>query len=566
MDCTAEPSELTALMGPSGAGKTTLLNIMRGTAEGKITAGEVLANGSPIDPHKLKLVSNLIPQDDVLFPSLTVRQQLHYAAQLRCSGTAEDRSNIVSELIARLSLTACADTLTGSTLVRGISGGQRKRLSIALELLTFPSVLFVDEPTSGLDSKTALDVMQVRSADLAPYRLWQHSQPRLPGSTPKRLVCRVAFAVRCAQSIAVQLLQELAHVEGIAVIAVIHQALICTALPSSSQLHPTDVSLGFDACPACAAVDGAGTRRLGLRRICPHRGCAHTFWGCFLAAVLQVLPAFRQTDPFGRRCRRPCAHTDEVLGKCQLGPTCPRATQSLQPDTALFASPALPSWRAAGHRRASPSIADAHAHHTDGSPSGVQGACASRGPWRRRCPSPRPLVCHVAAVARGPCRRIRLPANTDAVGHAGDPTGGTLRYAAGYSIAGLMENPADFLIDALQAKRKANAAKSSVREGPGGAGRGRAGARCSARRGRGRMTRTASRTRGQRRARPTCRTRSSPSRRSARSAEGVARLAGPSARQLQRVPARARTGPSARRVHSRRSLHRALVAARARRR
>ena len=125
VDCTAEPSELTALMGPSGAGKTTLLNIMRGTAEGKITTGEVLANGSPVDPHRMKLVSNLIPQDDVLFPSLTVRQQLHYAAQLRCSGTAEERSNTVDDLISRLSLTTCADTLTGSTLQRGISGESR---------------------------------------------------------------------------------------------------------------------------------------------------------------------------------------------------------------------------------------------------------------------------------------------------------------------------------------------------------------------------------------------------------------------------------------------------------
>lgn len=292
VDCTAEPSELTALMGPSGAGKTTLLNIMRGTAEGKVTAGEVLANGSPIDPHKLKLVSNLIPQDDVLFPSLTVRQQLHYAAQLRCSGTAEDRSNIVSELIARLSLTACADTLTGSTLVRGISGGQRKRLSIALELLTFPSVLFVDEPTSGLDSKTALDVMQVRSADLAPYRLWQHSQPRLPGSTPKRLVCRVAFAVRCAQSIAVQLLQELAHVEGIAVIAVIHQALICTALPSSSHSTPPMFPLALMCAPhaqlsmgrgrdawACgaSAPTGAAPTRSGFAFLQPSSKCFQLF-------------------------------------------------------------------------------------------------------------------------------------------------------------------------------------------------------------------------------------------------------------------------------------------------
>jgi len=162
-----EHSQLVALMGPSGAGKTTLLNVLCGRAGGLID-GDVLLNDRPLHPKTVKLISNFIPQDDILLQSLTVHETLSYAAQLRISPEqgASFREQKIEELLDELSLAVCRDTLVGSIEKRGISGGERKRVSIAVELLTNPSLLFVDEPTSGLDSKCALDVCSILS-DLA---------------------------------------------------------------------------------------------------------------------------------------------------------------------------------------------------------------------------------------------------------------------------------------------------------------------------------------------------------------------------------------------------------------
>eukprot|EP01047_Picozoa_sp_COSAG01_P032895 COSAG01_NODE_2397_length_7771_cov_12.578076_7_plen_371_part_00 len=155
-----EPGQVTALMGPSGAGKTTLLNVLSGHAEdyGKVS-GSVTANGADL-PSGFRQLCCLVPQDDVLLPGLTVAQTLRFGAALRLNTPREQREAHVTATMEALGLLECKDVLVGSAEqnMRGISGGQRKRTSIALELLKNPSVMFLDEPTSGLDSKMAEDV------------------------------------------------------------------------------------------------------------------------------------------------------------------------------------------------------------------------------------------------------------------------------------------------------------------------------------------------------------------------------------------------------------------------
>lgn len=158
------PGKVTALMGPSGAGKTTLLNVLSGHANdyGYIK-GEILANGSP-PPNDFRRLCALVPQDDVLLPGLTVIQTLRYTAALKLKLPAALREQRVEEIMHYLGLTGCRDVLVGDVDLRGISGGQRKRTSIALELITNPPVMFLDEPTSGLDSSMAEDVAKLLSA------------------------------------------------------------------------------------------------------------------------------------------------------------------------------------------------------------------------------------------------------------------------------------------------------------------------------------------------------------------------------------------------------------------
>ena len=152
-----QPGTCTALMGPSGAGKTSLLNVLCGNVRSSNLSGSVLVNEEPV-PDGFKRISALVPQDDILLTSLTPQDTLMYSARLRLPpGT--DYAGRVSSVLRQLSLYEHRDTVIGSVAKRGLSGGQRKRVSIALELLIDPSVLFVDEPTSGLDSKMAEDVV-----------------------------------------------------------------------------------------------------------------------------------------------------------------------------------------------------------------------------------------------------------------------------------------------------------------------------------------------------------------------------------------------------------------------
>ena len=153
---TARPGSLTAVIGPSGAGKSTLARQIAGYTHP--TSGAVSFEGHNIhaDYASLRSRIGMVPQDDVVHGQLTVNQALMYAAELRLppDTTKEDRQQVVEQVLAELEMTQHAETR-----VDKLSGGQRKRASVALELLTGPSLLILDEPTSGLDPALDRQVM-----------------------------------------------------------------------------------------------------------------------------------------------------------------------------------------------------------------------------------------------------------------------------------------------------------------------------------------------------------------------------------------------------------------------
>ncbi|XP_026447179.1 ABC transporter G family member 22-like isoform X3 [Papaver somniferum] len=158
----ASPGEVLALMGPSGSGKTTLLNLLSGRLIESASGGSITYNDQQYS-KSLKRRIGFVTQDDVLFPHLTVRETLTYAALLRLPKTLtkQHKAQRAVEIICDLGLERCQDTMIGGTFVRGISGGERKRVCIGNEILLNPSLLFLDEPTSGLDSTTALRMVRM---------------------------------------------------------------------------------------------------------------------------------------------------------------------------------------------------------------------------------------------------------------------------------------------------------------------------------------------------------------------------------------------------------------------
>ncbi|GAB4861153.1 hypothetical protein Ancab_036310 [Ancistrocladus abbreviatus] len=154
------PGEILALIAPSGGGKTTLLNLLSGRL--KINSGTITYNGQPYS-KSFKQRIGFVLQDDLALPHLTVKETLTYAALLRLPNTLtrEQKKERALNVISELGLESCQNTVIGGTYIRGISGGERKRVCIGNEILLNPSLLLLDEPTSGLDSTTALRIVQM---------------------------------------------------------------------------------------------------------------------------------------------------------------------------------------------------------------------------------------------------------------------------------------------------------------------------------------------------------------------------------------------------------------------
>ena len=152
-------------MGSSGSGKTTLLSTLAHRVDiNKMRVdGKITMNGKPYSKHELKCMSGYVMQDDLMYAYFTVLQTLNYTAELRMPSntTIIERKKRVEEVIFLLGIDHCKHVIVGDTRTKGISGGERKRLAIAIELLTKPQLLFLDEPTSGLDSTTALSVITI---------------------------------------------------------------------------------------------------------------------------------------------------------------------------------------------------------------------------------------------------------------------------------------------------------------------------------------------------------------------------------------------------------------------
>ena len=149
----AHSGQLIAIMGGSGVGKSTLINLLNGSL--KPAGGEVIINGFSLhrEKNKLKGVIGYVPQDDLLVEDLTVFQNLYFGAKLCFSDkTEKEIVDLVDETLKDFDLNEARNLKVGTPLNKFISGGQRKRLNIAVELIREPAILFVDEPTSGLSS------------------------------------------------------------------------------------------------------------------------------------------------------------------------------------------------------------------------------------------------------------------------------------------------------------------------------------------------------------------------------------------------------------------------------
>lgn len=152
----AYPGEILAILGPSGSGKSTLLNSLAGRLHTHNLTGTILANSSKLNRTILRR-TGFVTQDDILYPHLTVRETLVFCSMLRLPRQLSRETKVAAaeSAIAELGLTKCENTIIGNSFIRGVSGGERKRVSIAHEMLVDPALLILDEPTSGLDSTAA---------------------------------------------------------------------------------------------------------------------------------------------------------------------------------------------------------------------------------------------------------------------------------------------------------------------------------------------------------------------------------------------------------------------------
>ena len=161
---TVKKGEIMALIGSSGAGKTTLLNVLAYKThswKGTVTGQRCLEGDQITSASHLKTYSAYLRQEDIFHANLTPREVLTFALNMTSYAPASVKKKRVDETLQQLNLEKCADSRIGSFESKGISGGEKRRLSMAMEFINDPSIIFLDEPTSGLDSFSALLVMGI---------------------------------------------------------------------------------------------------------------------------------------------------------------------------------------------------------------------------------------------------------------------------------------------------------------------------------------------------------------------------------------------------------------------
>ncbi|CCD23322.1 uncharacterized protein NDAI_0B02870 [Naumovozyma dairenensis CBS 421] len=163
-----KPGMINAIMGPSGSGKSTLLNLISGRIKQSVfskfnTSGKIMFNDVQISEDMFKGVCSYVSQDDNhLLAKLTVRETFKFAADLRLHHlTSEQRAIKTDELIRALGLKHCENNIIGNEFIKGISGGEKRRVSMGIQLLNDPPILLLDEPTSGLDSFTSATILEI---------------------------------------------------------------------------------------------------------------------------------------------------------------------------------------------------------------------------------------------------------------------------------------------------------------------------------------------------------------------------------------------------------------------
>ncbi|CAR26262.1 ZYRO0B05588p [Zygosaccharomyces rouxii] len=163
-----KPGMINAIMGPSGSGKSSLLNLISGRSNSSLlvkfhSTGSILLNTNSISKEMFKSVCSYVSQDDDhLLASLTVRETFEFAAALRLHYmTSQQRRSKIDEILLALGLTHCENTVIGNEFVKGISGGEKRRVTIGVQLLNNSPILLLDEPTSGLDSFTSAAILEI---------------------------------------------------------------------------------------------------------------------------------------------------------------------------------------------------------------------------------------------------------------------------------------------------------------------------------------------------------------------------------------------------------------------
>ena len=170
---TVRPGEMCALIGSSGAGKTTLLKALAGKTRGGVLQGEIYFHGKEITRNfeLLRKHSGYLRQEDIFHVNLTPREVLRFTLDVGQVMSSKEKDDKVASMLKEFNLEKCADSCIGNFEEKGISGGEKRRLSLAIEILSDPQIVFLDEPTSGLDSFSALLIISLMKREAARGRM-----------------------------------------------------------------------------------------------------------------------------------------------------------------------------------------------------------------------------------------------------------------------------------------------------------------------------------------------------------------------------------------------------------